>query len=316
MADQKSINHHFRRESKWMLWWLLGVPAVLLALAFLLGPYLFNTFQAQPNSPTTMTEPQFWTLIEQAKGSGGDDAHTQRLSQALAQRTPQEIIDFQVLLNQFRDKADLGDVWAAGMLLNQGHGTDSGFDYFRSWLIGQGQAVYTQALTDADSLADIVDTIAAPQAPMAEWESYGEAPYDAYLIVSKKDLFDDLPRPTHKGFPEQPSWNWQDYSDAVLAQRLPRLWARFGKEKQASDRAVQEAINAYQSPKYAQVEGLGKVSLGDTLIHKKYGPARVKTLFANDGPNIKAIMTFEDTERSMVLTPLADIDPLWTRSVP
>ena len=42
MTHKDSINHHFRRETKLMLWWLLGVPAVLLALAFLLGPYILD----------------------------------------------------------------------------------------------------------------------------------------------------------------------------------------------------------------------------------------------------------------------------------
>lgn len=37
MEGKESINHHFRRESKLMLWWLLGVPAVLLVLVSLAG---------------------------------------------------------------------------------------------------------------------------------------------------------------------------------------------------------------------------------------------------------------------------------------
>ena len=315
MTNKDSINHHLRREHKLMLWWALGIPAALIALGFLLGPYLLNTFATPSNSPNAMTEQQFWTLIEQAKGAGGDEAHAQRLTQALSQRSPQEIIDFQVMFYELRDKADLGDVWAAGMLINQGHGTDSGFEYFRIWLIGQGQTVYTRALSDADSLADLAATVTATPS-RAEWESFGAAPYDAYLTRTHKDLFDDLPRLAHKGFPEPPSWNWQDYSDAVLAQRLPRLWALFGKDKQASDQAAQEAIDTYQSPESMQVEGLGKVAVGDLLIHKTYGPARVKALFVDGGPYVKARMVFDDTERSMVLTTMAETGPLWTRPAP
>ena len=43
------INQHFRREGKLMLWWLLGVPVVLVALAALLAPYV-----AQP--PKSLTQ--------------------------------------------------------------------------------------------------------------------------------------------------------------------------------------------------------------------------------------------------------------------
>lgn len=40
MKDKKTpgINHHFRRESKIMLWWLLGAPVVLLIAGLLVTP--------------------------------------------------------------------------------------------------------------------------------------------------------------------------------------------------------------------------------------------------------------------------------------
>ncbi|MBB6579691.1 hypothetical protein HNP33_003807 [Comamonas odontotermitis] len=316
MKDKKTpgINHHFRRESKIMLWWLLGIPLVLVALVFCIGPYLLNILNAPPRSATSMTEQQFWTLIEQAKGPGGDAQHAQRLGQTLAQRTSQEVVDFQIRFDQFREKADQGDVWAAGLLLNRGHGTDSGFEYFRIWLIGQGQAVYESALSDADSLADLADSVATNPSEGAEWESYGAAPYHAYLALTGKDLFDALPSPQRTDLLGS-KWDWQDYSDLVLEQRLPRLWAKFGQDKQESDLAVQKAIDNYQSPESLQVTGLGTVSLGDLLIHKSYGPARVKTLFANDGVHITAIMVFEDRESSMLLTPTAPENTVfWSRA--
>lgn len=298
------INQHLRREGKLMLWWLLGVPLVLLALAGLVAPYVLNHLKASPDSESAMTEPQFWTLIEQAKGPGGDAEH--------AQRPAQDIVDFQMQFEQLRAKADQGDVWAAGLLLNRGHGTDSGFEYFRLWLIGQGQAVYERALTDADSLAELAEAVASHPDEGAEWGTYGTAPYYAYQAVTGKDLFDAMPTRSSTGMPE-PTWNWQDYSDLVLEQRLPRLWAIFGKDKQDSDLAVQAAIDAYQSPASLPVAGLGTVSLGDVLVHKRYGPARVKTLFTEDGLHINAIMVFDDQERTMWLGPTEPGNALWSR---
>lgn len=306
------INQHFRREGKLMLWWLLGGPVILVALAALLAPYVLNHLKASPKSESAMTETQFWTLIEQAKGPGGDAEHAQRLAQLLAQRPPQDIVDFQMQFEQLRGKADLGDVWAAGLLLNRGHGTDSGFEYFRLWLIGQGQAVYERALIDADSLAELAEAVASDPDEEAEWEAYGTAPYYAYQVVTAKDLFDALPTRPPKGMPKT-TWNWQDYSDLVLEQRLPRLWARFGKDKQDSDLAVQAAIDAYQSPESLSVAGLGTVSLGNVLVHKRYGPARVKTLFTEDGLHVNAIMVFDDQERTMRLGPTEPGNALWSR---
>lgn len=34
------ISTHFKREAKIMVWWAVGVPAVLAALAGLFGPYV------------------------------------------------------------------------------------------------------------------------------------------------------------------------------------------------------------------------------------------------------------------------------------
>lgn len=315
-GEAPSINRHFQREGKLMLWWLLGVPVVLIALAALVAPYVLNHLNASSHSESAMTEPQFWTLIEQAKGPGGDAEHAQRLAQLLAQRPPQDIVDFQMQFNQLREIADQGDVWAAGLLLNRGHGTDSGSEYFRMWLIGQGQDVYERALTDADSLAELAEAVASHPDEAAEWPTYSTAPYYAYQALTGKDLFDALPSAQQNGIPE-PIWNWQDYSDLVLEQRLPRLWARFGKDKQDSDQAVQAvqaAIDAYQSPESLPVSGLGTVSLRDILIHKRYGPARVKALFANDGVHINATMVFEDRESHMRLGPSEPDNPIWSRS--
>ena len=306
------ISQHLRREGKLMLWWLLGVPVVLMTLAALLAPYVLNHLKTSPDSESAMTDPQFWTLIEQAKGPGGDAEHAQRLAQLLTQRPPQDIVDFQMQLERLRGKADLGDVWAAGLLLNRGHGTDSGLEYFRLWLIGQGQAVYERALTDADSLAELAEVVASHADEAAEWGTYGTAPYYAYQAATGKDLFDAMPTRPSTGMPE-PTWNWQDYSDLVLEQRLPRLWARFGKDKQDSDLAVQAAIDAYQSPESLPVASLGTVSLGDVLVHKRYGPARVKTLFTEDGLHVNAIMVFDDQERTMQLGPTEPGNALWSR---
>jgi len=41
-AKSQSINHHFKREGRLMIWVVVGVPVVLLLGALLLGPALLN----------------------------------------------------------------------------------------------------------------------------------------------------------------------------------------------------------------------------------------------------------------------------------
>lgn len=38
----KSINRHFLREGRWMVWLGVGLPILSLVVAFLLGPVLLN----------------------------------------------------------------------------------------------------------------------------------------------------------------------------------------------------------------------------------------------------------------------------------
>ncbi|EHL21164.1 hypothetical protein KYG_19811 [Acidovorax sp. NO-1] len=41
-AKTKSVNHHFKREGRLMIWFVVGVPVILLLGAFLLGPALLS----------------------------------------------------------------------------------------------------------------------------------------------------------------------------------------------------------------------------------------------------------------------------------
>ena len=42
----KSVNHHFRREGKLMVWLVIGVPVILTVGGFLFG-YVIHTFAGQ-----------------------------------------------------------------------------------------------------------------------------------------------------------------------------------------------------------------------------------------------------------------------------
>ena len=38
----KSVNHHFKREGRLMIWFAIGVPIILLIGAFVFGPALLT----------------------------------------------------------------------------------------------------------------------------------------------------------------------------------------------------------------------------------------------------------------------------------
>ncbi len=134
-----------------------------------------------------MQESEFWRLIESAKQADGQDPLCERqieiLQEQLEALTPEEIIDFARIFEAFLVKAYRWDLWGAAVIINGG-ASDDGFEYFRRWLIGQGEAIYTRALKDPDSLADL--PILAEEEAECE-----ELPYvadEAYKIRTGKDI--------------------------------------------------------------------------------------------------------------------------------
>src|SRR6266702_1273798 len=101
-----------------------------------------------------MDRDEFWTLIEAARAAGGDDCRQQtaHLVAALQQRSVDDILAFDRILYELMAESYRWDLWGAAYVINGGC-SDDGFDYFRGWLIAQGEQVFAAALQDPDSLA-------------------------------------------------------------------------------------------------------------------------------------------------------------------
>lgn len=190
-----------------------------------------------------MTDRAFWDIIEKAVGSGFDAEHADRLEAVLLRMKPSRIVAFAVAYESKLSAAEMGPVWAAGVLLNGGHGSDDGFLYFRHWLIGQGEAVYTAALSNPDSLAgreiQFVDGV-----PSAEWELFGAVAEDAYRTKTGRDLdtaIDQANSETRST--ESRDWHWTEYTEAFMRESLPNLWSRYGHYKALFDAGVEALLS-------------------------------------------------------------------------
>ena len=84
---------------------------------------------------------------------GDCQAQTAQLVAALGQRSVVEVLDWDRIQDELWVESYRRDLWGAAYLINGGC-SDDGFDYFRGWLLGQGQAIWQAALADPDSLAD------------------------------------------------------------------------------------------------------------------------------------------------------------------
>src|SRR5207302_834066 len=126
-----------------------------------------------------MDEATFWSLIEAAKKESGGDVEEQAgvVARKLAQYTAEEIVEFDKILDKQMASSYTRELWAACYILNGGC-SDDGFDYFRGWLISQGEVVFNYALQDPQSLADIDlpedDNLEGESILYAAWTAYEE----------------------------------------------------------------------------------------------------------------------------------------------
>ncbi|MFK0258402.1 DUF4240 domain-containing protein [Streptomyces sp. NPDC090445] len=172
-----------------------------------------------------MDKQTFWTLIEAARAEAAPDEVAERAARLLALRPPAEIAAAQQVLWDLLAESYRSPLWAAAYLINGGC-SDDGFDYFRGWLLTQGEAVFAAALTDPDSLAGHPAVRAAAQdGPELEDEDALALAWTAYERATGRELPSDSF--TIRYPPLDPSWDFDFDDTAELAARLPRLTTLF-----------------------------------------------------------------------------------------
>lgn len=161
-----------------------------------------------------MDAAQFWQLIEYSReNSGGDlDEQAADLTDLLSELPPDQILAFDRTFHRLLNDAYRWDLWAAAFIINGGCSDDS-FEYFRCWLIAQGERVYREALADPESLIGRAE-------PDAEAESMLYAAGDAYEVETGRKLTE-----MHAPQPEQPAG--EPWEENQLKTMYPRLWAAF-----------------------------------------------------------------------------------------
>lgn len=247
-----------------------------------------------------MNEDLFWEIIEKSECANYEYDFPEGLVCELKKLTPELIIEFYEIYHVIHEKADMGNVWAAGMLLNGGHGSDSGFIYFRNWLIAQGRETFEKTIADPDSLALIPVDADETGRPYTEWERFGYAPSYAFEEVTTKNMYDELNPSSNKAMSfEKNNWDWQDYTDEVLAEKFPKLWGKYGKYKIEFDN--RPSLTQYGLCSI-HIGGLGQVTVGDVLMHNKYGLGTVKSIEKQSEIIVTTLLFSEDKdERHMII---------------
>ncbi|MER6703556.1 DUF4240 domain-containing protein [Streptomyces fumanus] len=171
-----------------------------------------------------MDETEFWELIDSSRrGAEGDpEEQADLLVERLCRLDPEAVLDFARHFEARYQRAYTWDLWGAAWILLGGAGDDA-FDFFRCWLIGQGREVYEGAVHEPDALAELLDDF--DEELDGDAEDLGYAADEAYEQLTGTVAPDLGLAPA----PPEPVGTPIDLEDdRALAERLPRLWERFG----------------------------------------------------------------------------------------
>ncbi|MFC9330807.1 DUF4240 domain-containing protein [Kitasatospora sp. NPDC057015] len=175
-----------------------------------------------------MNVQRFWKLIEDARCQVADpadgDAVAAEAMALLSARPGDEIIAADQVLRDLLARSYRDSLWAAAYTINGGC-SDDGFDYFRGWLITQGQGVFEQVLADPDSLADLPMVRAAAPHGVIDCEAALVIAWDAHLEATG-DQLPDYVSTTQYPDPD-PEWAFDFDDRAELRRRLPELAALY-----------------------------------------------------------------------------------------
>ncbi|GII29124.1 DUF4240 domain-containing protein [Planotetraspora mira] len=178
-----------------------------------------------------MNTDDVWRLVDQARSEldeeTRDDAEAvaRQMVALLSQRDPAEIVACEPPLWDLLTASYRADLWAAAYVINGG-ASDDGFDYFRGWLVAQGEAAYGQAIEDPDSLAGLPAVLSAhAQGDDLQGEDVLSVAWHAYQAVTGEE---PPPWSFSVRHPRlDPDWDFDFDDEKEMRRRLPRLTALF-----------------------------------------------------------------------------------------
>lgn len=180
---------------------------------------------------TEQEEDWFWKLIDKSRNTNKNiklDKQINNLSRELKKLEPHQIIKFDSFFQYFLNLSYSWDLWGAAYIINGGCSDDT-FDYFRSWLIGQGKVKFYKSITNPEQLLDFIN----PKAEY-EWEGLEYCAPEAYeqLVGSEIDSSKYYSQATVDN-PKSPKGT--EWKETELANLFPKLWNAFSRHRQYDD---------------------------------------------------------------------------------
>ena len=170
-----------------------------------------------------MDTTEFWKLIDKTRGEAGGDPRKQSnlLTDELAKLPTEEIMSFDKIFLDLKDKAYIGNLWDAATVI-MGGCSDDGFQEFREWLVGRGKEAYENAVKDPETLVDVLE------ASEVVFPTLLSPAMEAYEKITGQNM-----PPSPRKWAElqgRPTLNLDKDEAELLAEisaRFPRLTAKF-----------------------------------------------------------------------------------------
>lgn len=175
-------------------------------------------------------EKEFWSLIEKSKTF---DVQAESLTEELAQKGLEEVLDFEFIFQGLMNASYQSTLWGAAFVM-MGGCSDDAFDYFRGWLIGQGEEIYDRVMKDVEFLAEYINENNLDDEDLPQNEELLSVGVDAYTLIETGDIeWDDdihdkfLEALDKKGLQSVTDIEI-DWEEDDLETLFPVLWGKFG----------------------------------------------------------------------------------------
>lgn len=166
----------------------------------------------------------FWKIIGDARSRARDDRDfLSRIGSRLRMLKPEELMEFESHFEKIHTESFSWNLWGAAYLMNGGC-SDDGFDYFRAWLMAQGQQTFDKVVKDPDTLATLADPGSRASRGFEEFMHLARETYEEKTGEEMPDsdvLFQGV-------VGSEPSQRW-DFNDTTeMKKRFPQLFAKYG----------------------------------------------------------------------------------------
>lgn len=143
-----------------------------------------------------------------------------QLQDRLSKHEAAAILAYQEHFDRAFASAYQWNLWAAAYIIRGGGCSDNSFVDFRYGLISRGRSVFEAAITDPDSLVDIINVTDAASITN---ESFGYVAREVYESKTSQAMPNN--GVVHPSGPSGEDWDFDN--EQQCKQRLPKLWAKF-----------------------------------------------------------------------------------------